>query len=97
VRVVDAALNGREGPAFARKLDAGLHGNVAHVLHHLRGEILAGRGAVANIDVVHQVGQAHDAQSDAAGAQGGLAELRHCGHVGIGVDHVIQKADGELH
>lgn len=93
--VVDAAADGRESAALARQLNAGLHGGVAHELHHLRAEILAGGGAVAHAHVVHQVSQAHDAQPDAAGAQGGFLELRNGGHVAVGVDDVIQKAGGK--
>ena len=47
--------------------------------------------------MVHQVGQAHDAQADAAGAVGGFFELRDGGDVGVGVDDVIQEAGGEHH
>ncbi len=94
--VVDAALDGGESAALAGELDAGLHGVVAHELHHLRAEVLPGGGAVAHAGVVHQVAEPHDAEPDAAVALGGFLELRDGGHVSVGVHHVIQEAHGEL-
>ena len=41
--------------------------------------------------------QPHDAQADAAGAVGGLFELRHGGDVGVGFHHVVQEDGGERH
>ena len=70
---------------------------VAHEFHHLGGKFLAFGRAVADAGVVHQVGQAHDAQADAAGAVGGFFELRHRRDVGVGFDHVIQEDGGEHH
>ena len=70
---------------------------VAHEFHHLRAEFLAFWRAVADAGVVHQVGQAHDAQADAAGAVGGFFELRHRRDVGVGLDHVVQEDGGEDH
>ena len=64
---------------------------VAHELHHLRAELLPVGRAVADAAVVHQVGQPHHPQADAAGAVGGLFELRDGGHVGVGLDDVIQE------
>ena len=53
-----AALDGRERAALFGQLDAGLHGVVAHELHHLGAELLALFGAVAHAGVVHQVAPA---------------------------------------
>ena len=97
VGVIDAAGDGREGAALASEVDACLHGGVAHVLHHLAGEIFPGGGAITHPDVVHQVSEPHDAQSDAPGAQSGFAELRHGRNVGIGIHDIIQEAGGQLH
>ncbi len=97
LRVVDAALDGREGPALFGQVDAGQHGMVAHEFHHLGGEFLPFGGAVADAGVVHQVRQAHDAQPDAAGAVGGFFEGRDSRDVLVGVDHVIQEAGREHH
>ena len=63
----------------------------ADELHHLGGEFLPLGGAVAQPGMVHQVGQAHDAQPDAPGAMGCFLEDRHGRDVGIGIHHVIQE------
>ena len=97
IHVVDRALYGRERSALLRQLDAGLHGVIAHELHHLRAELLPLGGAVAHAGVVHQVRQAHDAQADAARPVGRLGQMRHGGHVGVGLHHVIQEARGRHH
>ncbi len=95
VGVVNAAADGGERSALVRQLDAGLHGGVAHELHHLGAEVLTGGGAVTHAHVVHQVSQTHHAETDTAGAQGGFLELRDGGDVDIGVDDIIQEAGGE--
>ena len=41
--------------------------------------------------MVHQVGQAHDAQADAAGAVGGFFELGDGRDVGVGFDDVVEE------
>jgi len=49
--------------------------------------------------MVHQVGQAHDAQPNAAGIQSGLFQFRHCRHIGVFIHHIVQKTrsdDGGL-
>lgn len=93
--VVNAAVDGGERSALVCQLDAGLHGSVAHELHHLGAEILAGGRAVAHAHMVHQVSQTHHAETDAAGAQGGILELRDGRDVDVGVDDIIQEAGGE--
>ena len=70
---------------------------VAHEFHHLGGKFLAFFAAVADAGVVHQVGQTHDAQADAAGAQGGFRKLRHRRDIQVGVHHIVQEARGEHH
>ncbi len=40
LRVINAALNGREGAALPGQLDAGLHGVIADKFHHLGGKFL---------------------------------------------------------
>jgi hypothetical protein len=68
----------------------------AHELHHLGAELLALLGAVADAGVVHQVAQAHDAQADTARPVGGLGQLGHSGHVGVGFDHIVEEDGGKL-
>ena len=67
-RVVDAAVYGGECAAFLRELDAGLHGVKTDELHDLRAKRLSLLRAITHADVVHQIGQAHDAKTDAAEA-----------------------------
>ncbi len=85
-----------KAPRSCGQFDAGAHGVIADEFHHLGGEFLAFRRAVADAGVVHQVSQAHDAQADAAGALGGFLELRDGGHVLVGVDDIIQEAGGQI-
>ncbi len=96
-RVVDAALDGGEGAAGFGQVDAGAHAVVADEFHHLSGKFLAFERAVADADVVEQVGQAHDAEADAAGAVGGFFELRHRRDVGVGFDDIVEEDGGENH
>ena len=63
-------------------------------LHHLRGEFLGLVGAVADACMVHQISQAHDPQSNSAGAESGFLELRNSGNIGIGANDIIQKTCG---
>ena len=46
--------------------------------------------------MVHQVSQAHDAQPDPAGVQGGLAQFGNCGNISVFVNDMIQKDGGQL-
>ena len=97
LRVVDAALDAGEGPPLPGQFDAGFHGMEADEFHDLGRELLGLPGAVADAVDVHQVGQAHDAQTDATVAVRGLFELRHRGHVGVPLHDVIQKAHRAVH
>ena len=56
-----------KGPRSFGEFDAGLHGMIAHELHDLRAELLAFLRAITHAHVIHQVGQTHDAETDAAG------------------------------
>ncbi len=66
--VIHTALNRRERPALARQVHAGLHGVEADKFHHLRDKFLPLLRAVADTGMVHQVGESHHAQPNAAGA-----------------------------
>ena len=97
IHIVDRAFDGREGAAFLRQLDTGLHGMITDKLHHLRAELLPFLRSIAHADVIHQVGQAHDAQPDAAGFVRGFVQLRDGRHIGIGFHHIIQEARRGCH
>ncbi len=94
VGIVDAALDGGEGSALLRQLDAGLHGVIADEFHQLRREILRGLAAVGDPQVNQDVRQTHDPQSDAPGAIRRLAQLGNRRHKRIDGDHVVQEAGG---
>ena len=94
--IVDAALDGGEGTALLGEINAGAHGVVADELHDLGDELLAFFGAVTDAGEIHQVGEAHNAQADAAGLQGGFLELGDGGDIGIGLDDIVEETGGEL-
>ena len=89
-------VEGQEGAARCGQVDARAHAVVAHILHDLRGELLAFVAAVADAQLVHQVAQPHDAEADAAGTEGRRGHLRHGGHVGVGGDDVVEEAGALL-
>ena len=66
-----------------------------HKFHHLGRKFLRFIRAVPDSNVVHQVAQPHDPQADATRAIGRFSKLRHRRHVGVGADHVVQKARAE--
>jgi len=97
IGVIDAALDGRERAAFLRQLHAGQHGMIAHKLDHLCGKLLPLRRAVADAAVVHQIAQAHNAQANAPGIEGGFFQLWHRRDVGIGIHHIVEEAHRQRH
>ncbi len=89
--IVNAAADGGESTALMGELDASLHGGIADEFHHLGAKILTSGGAVTDTDVVHEVSETHDAETDAAGAQGRFLELRDGRDVDVGVDDIIEE------
>src|SRR5258708_28618715 len=94
VLVVDRACNGRERSALLRKFDAGLHAMITDELHDLRAELLPFLRSIAHADVIHQIGQSHDAEPDAAGFVRGFGELWNGPHLGVGFNYLIEEARG---
>ena len=95
-RIVNRAFDCRKRPALARQFERRAHRNKAHKLNHLRREFLPFLGAVTDAAVVHQIGQSHDAQANAARAVSSFCQLRHCRDIGVGLHHIIQKAGGQI-
>ena len=95
-RIVNTALNGGEHTAFFCHFYAFQHGVEAHEFHYLGGEFLAFRRSVADAGMEHQVGQAHDAQPQPAGAHGVGLQLRYSRHVAVGIHHIVQETSGQM-
>ena len=97
LRVVDTSFNGREGAAFVCKGHTGPHGMVAYKFHHLSAKLPPLQGTIAHTDMIHQVGQAHDAQTDTAGSLSGFLQLGDGRNIGVDIDHIIQEAGRKFH
>ena len=97
VRIVQAAPDGDERPALFGQLDARLHAVEPDELHHLGGKLERLVRPIAHPDVVHDVAQAHDAEPDAPGPQGGFAERGNGRDVGVGRHHVVQETRRQRH
>src|SRR5690606_2293575 len=90
VGIVNAALYRQEGAALAGQFHTGAHAVVTNELEDDPSQRLPFLAAVADADAVEQVTQTHDPQTDAAGVQSRLAQLRHSRHISVGGDDVIK-------
>ena len=95
--IVDAAFEGQEWLTFRRKLNAHLHAVEAHEFHHLGGEFLAILAAVADAHLVHQIAQAHDAESNPTRLKRRLFYFLHSRQIGVGADYIIQEVRALAH
>ncbi len=64
---------------------------VANELEDGPGQRLPFLAAVAHADAIEQIAQPHDAQTDAPGVEGRLAQLGHGRHIGVGRHHVVEE------
>ena len=97
LRVVDGALDRREGSALTCEVSGGQRCVVADKLSNLGDEVKALKETVADAHHVGEVTEAHNPKTDAAHVVGSSLELRNARDVLVGRDDVVEKMHSSAH
>jgi len=68
---------------------------IANELHHLGRKFLGILGTIADADMIHQIPEPHDPQTDPPGPHGRFPQLWNGRDVGVGIHDIVQEARGE--